>query len=790
MSNFSLWPLLITLSSLGLASTSVLGETNMDSDSGAIVEDASSTLPTLPRPTPLTGAANVANTANTLLTAQGGVQSQNRITLNDMGAADGFTLSGTQLQSGVVFTVPHDLAVTGSKMTIVLRTNNDTTSENYNLQLMLNGQPLGSLPLNKTGSTGDAYSMDIPASMITDINNLSFSVTNGNDMTGESLSCVKNLPKSFKVRILPSSSFEYTGLWLDTGKSLASFPKPFFESQQMNEPNLPMAFSATPQPAVVGASAIISSWLGALSGYRGTRFSVLLNQLPQENGFLFGLPGERIGDVLIPDMNGPGLQIIDNPRNPAYKLIIITGKNEAELQQAALRLVTGPLPKGDSLRVEPKNIIARQPYDAPRWISIVKPTLLRTLAGNSDAMVANGVYHGENHIAFRASPDLFMWDGQVIPMALSYRFPVTSWMDEQNSHLSVSLNGQFIQDLPVNKKGIIENVAHLLGIDNRQEQARVNIDPSRIYGDNQLGFYFSIKALAGETCQFLHANNIKSQIGPDSTLDLSHSYHFAQLPNLSYFIGASFPFTRSADFSQTYFMLPAVPTVAELETVLFFASRAGNATGIPIALARVVFGQSSELLGNSHFPDADIIAVGTLQQTDFMQAILQGSPFFPNASGLDIRNPDLRDRLIAYAKGDWHQDYDAARRYLTSLTSWRGFISFQSGPKNNRVVVVATASDNDQLAKLYDDLKSPTINANIRGDISIISDDHKVKSFSVGPQFASGDLPNYMKIFWYAKQHVIALSLLCLVIAIIIGRWFYSKLIINLTKRLFKNGNN
>jgi len=105
-------------------------------------------------------------------------------------------------------------------------------------------------------------------------------------------------------------------------------------------------------------------------------------------------------------------------------------------------------------------------------------------------------------------------------------------------------------------------------------------------------------------------------------------------------------------------------------------------------------------------------------------------------------------------------------------------------------VVIATASDNDQLAKLYDDLKSPTINATIRGDISIISDDHKVKSFSVGPQFASGDLPDYMKIFWYAKQHVLALSLLCLVIAIIIGRWFYSKLIINLTKRLFKNGNN
>ncbi len=787
MSNFSLWPLLIfTLASLGLASQPALGESNADGDAGT--GEITSAPPALPRPVPQLDAASVADPAAPLLTAQGGLQTQNRITLNDMGAAEGFTLSGAQLQSGVVFTVPHDLAVTGSKMTIVLRTNTEPAAENYNLQLMLNGQPLGSLPLNKTGPGGDAYAMDIPASMITDINNLSFNITNGNDMTGEGLSCVNNLPKSFKVRILPSSSFEYTGLWLDTGRSLANFPKPFFESQQMNEPILPMAFSATPPPAAVGASAIISSWLGALSGYRGTRFNVLLNQLPEKNGFLFGQPGERIGDVLIPDLNGPGLQIIDNPRNSAYKLIIISGKNEAELRQAALRLVTGPLPKEDNLRVEPRKIIPRQPYDAPRWISIVKPTLLRSLAGNSDALVANGVYHGENHIAFRASPDLFMWDGQTIPLTLSYRFPVASWMDEKNSHLSVSMNGRFIQDLPVNRKGIVENVGHLLGIDNRQEQATVNIDPSRIYGDNQLGLYFSIKTIAGDNCQFLHASNIKSQIDPDSTIDLSHSYHFAQLPNLSYFIGASFPFSRSADFSQTYFVLPAVPTVPELETVLFFAARAGNATGIPIALARVIFGNLSELQDKSRFSDADIIAIGTMQQADFMQDILQGSPFYPNASGLDIRNPELRDRLISYAQGDWQLGHDAARRYLASLTSWRGFLSFQSGAKKDRVVVVATASDSDQLAKLYDDLKSPTINANIRGDISIISDDHKVKSFSVGPQFASGDLPDYMKIFWYARQHVLALSLLCLGVAIIIGRWFYSKLIINLTKRLFKNG--
>lgn len=55
----------------------------------------------------------------------------------------------------------------------------------------------------------------------------------------------------------------------------------------------------------------------------------------------------------------------------------------------------------------------------------------------------------------------------------------------------------------------------------------------------------------------LTSNTIKSRIDPDSYIDLSRTYHFGLLSNISYYVGASFPFTRMADFSQTVMLLPA-----------------------------------------------------------------------------------------------------------------------------------------------------------------------------------------------------------------------------------------
>jgi len=277
--------------------------------------------------------------------------------------------------------------------------------------------------------------------------------------------------------------------------------------------------------------------------------------------------------------------VIDNPDNPVYKLLLIVGSDDAQLRQAANRLTTKPLTTDASqLAVQPQPLAQRKPYDAPRWINTSRPVRLSELLRKDQSLTTTGIWHDALRVNFRAAPDLFLWDGDTIPVNLNYRFPTESWIDENNSFLNVALNETFLRNLTVNKVGLLESAWHRLGGDARQEHYTLKLEPYLIYGDNQLALYFNIKPKADAPCGVLLNNNIKSRIEEDSWIDLSHTRHFTMLPNLSYFVGAAFPFTRLADFSQTTLLLPEKPGDAEIATLLDMAARAGNATGVALAI--------------------------------------------------------------------------------------------------------------------------------------------------------------------------------------------------------------
>ncbi len=87
----------------------------------------------------------------------------------------------------------------------------------------------------------------------------------------------------------------------------------------------------------------------------------------------------------------------------------------------------------------------------------------------------------------------------------------------------------------------------------------------------------------------------------------------------------------------------------------------------------------------------------------------------------------------------------------------------------HRLVVVALASNDDQLARLKTDLESPRINAGIRGDTAVITSDNGVRSFQVSTPFPSGQMPWYMMAVWYASQHSGFLAVLGLIATSIMG---------------------
>ncbi len=276
-----------------------------------------------------------------------------------------------------------------------------------------------------------------------------------------------------------------------------------------------------------------------------------------------------------------------------------------------------------------------------------RPVKLSELLRKDQSPTVSGVWHEPLRIAFRAAPDLYLWDGETIPLQVGYRFPSESWINEDKSLLSVTLNGTFLNNLPMNKQGPLEKVWRYLGGDARQERFTIPLAPYLIYGDNQLSMYFNVVPKDDVPCSVLLNNNIKSRITDDSWIDLSKTRHFSLLPNLSYFVGASFPFSRLADYSQTTLLLPADPSETQVATLLNLAARSGNATGTALANNRVVLGMPTGGGDLQSLRERDVLAVTALDQQAFNQSLLADSPYRPVDNVLSVREPDLWQKSSA-----------------------------------------------------------------------------------------------------------------------------------------------
>lgn len=687
------------------------------------------------------------------------------LTFAQMGSPQGIALSGGQLQGGIDFTLPGDRVITSAQLALDVEVSPEMAARNATLQLQLNGQPLGNVPLGAAENNVSHFELDIPAALMVSSNNLSFKINDG-----DAQQCLRDISDKYRVVILPTSSFQLEGQQLDIGSDLSHFPKPFFDSQQMTPVNLAFGFPEKLTPDAVSAAALISSWMGMQADYRGISFTALSNRLPEQHGIIVGHPGEQIGGLTLPQTNGPLLRIIDNPVNPVYKLLLVVGKDDAALRAAAWRLAKGNFPaQTASADVEAQAIPASKPYDAPRWIPTSHPVKLSSLIRKDQSTTVSGVWHAPLQVAFRAAPDLYLWDGETIPLHIGYRFPSETWIDEEKSRLSVTLNNTFLSNLPMNKQGFLEMLWRKAGGDARQEQVTIPLEPYLIYGDNQLSLYFNVVPKETAPCSVLLNNNIKSRLNEDSWIDLSHTQHFAMLPNLSYFVGASFPFTRLADYSQTVMLLPETPSETQVATLLNLAARSGNATGMALANNRVVMGVPGGGTSLEYLRQRDVLAVGGLDQKAFIQGLLSQSPYIAGDSTLGVRSPTPWQKVQRWLLGDWSTDNIDADRYFSSNEAWRGFVSYRSPWNPERVVVAAVGSNDDQLARLPNDLSSSRINAGIRGDTSIITDENGVRSFRVSTQFPSGQMPGYMMAIWYANQYSALLAIVGLIAASILG---------------------
>ena len=128
------------------------------------------------------------------------------VTVAQMGQPQGVILSGGQLQAGINFTLPSDQVITSAQLNLNLKVSPDMAARNATLQLMMNGQPLGTVPLGTSDSNVSNYQLEIPAALVVSSNNISFKINDG-----DALLCLRDLSDKYQVTIMPDTRLDLEG---------------------------------------------------------------------------------------------------------------------------------------------------------------------------------------------------------------------------------------------------------------------------------------------------------------------------------------------------------------------------------------------------------------------------------------------------------------------------------------------------------------------------------------------------------------------------------------------------
>ena len=611
--------------------------------------------------------------------------------------------------------------------------------------------------------------MDIPAEYLAQENSLTL------EMTDEEFVCKIDYSGKQKIIIDPESYLSVNGYNLELGSDLSLFPLPFFDKFNSAQTLINFVIPKNTSTDILYGPLMLASYFGTIAEYRTVKFNVSSDTLPQDNSIVFAHPGQTVAGIDMPKKEG--IYIKDHPYSRPYKNIFIVAKNKSAFIKAVYSLVKANLSAAtDYLKIKDDKPELRDAYDAPNWISSNKKVLLSSLLKNNQSLVTHGYTHGPLNLSFKAAPDLYQLYEDSGDLYVAYEFPLDKNIDENESGLNLLLSGAFLDKLPVNKKGLLENIWRLSGGDAREDKRHVQISPSMIYGDNNLELYFDLRLKPNTPCSVISDPNVKSVIDESSYIDLSKTRHFARLPNLSYFVGASFPFTRYSDFSHTVVLLPDNPTAVELNTLMNMVARAGNSTGSMVSYEQVVIGSDLFTKEPGFFDDKDLLVISNLSHKDYLSKLFDGSAFIFNGNELNIYDYGLISfrggffrGLRRFLSGDFRAENLDANRYVRTSMAWRGFLSFLSPFDSDKIAVVVTATDDEELDKLTDDLSNSKVNREVRGDITLISGLNKVMSFNVGDYIFSGNVSTSFKILTFAGEHVIWLCISSFIVLILLS---------------------
>lgn len=693
------------------------------------------------------------------------------LSFKDMGYYAPLSLKGVDGRADLPFGVRLDETVAGAKLHLRYSYSPALVPALSHLKLVLNGEVIGTLPLPHEQAGGEVErDIDLDPRYFTDYNTLSIQLVG--HYTQE---CEDAMHSSLWASISNQSRIELQLRPLSLQPTLSLLPAPFFDRRDNRRLDLPFVFAAQPSFETLRAAGVVASWFGAEASYRSARFPALYDRLPDRNAVVFATNAERPQSLKLPEVQVPTVSVIEEPDAPAVKLLVIQGRDAAQLQKAADALVLGQVVlSGSSATVNEVKYDPRRPaYDSPNWIATDRVVKLGELVDDPSQLQATGHLPPPIRVNVKLPPDLLTWNRRGVPLDLRYRY--TPPVSEDNSTLTININNSFVQAFRLRPSGKGGDKSRMLVpvLDDSLAQFndQIVIPAFQVGSNNQLQFQFALDYHKQGQCADTVVDAMRSAVDPDSTIDLTPFPHYTAMPNLALFANAGFPFSKYADLAETAVVLPDEPQASDVDAMLFMLGRLGRITGVPGLRYQLTHDAAAAGIKN-----ADLLVIGGPAGKDLLSRWGESLP------ALIERNRRAYTPLarVAAMSGDLLGD---SRGNLPS--TWRldvtaggplaALLGFESPLAGGRSVVAIAASSPDLTGSVIDALEDEGRVGRIRGDVAFVRG-QQIDSFQAGSTYFVGHLPLYLRIWLFLSQHPLLLALFGVLAGLILAFLAYGLL--------------
>ncbi len=454
---------------------------------------------------------------------------------------------------------------------------------------------------------------------------------------------------------------------------------------------------------------------------------------------------------------GPYLGLFANPKAPERVLLVVSGRSDDEVRQAALAfaLMRFPLPDAQETVIAQLDFAPFLPYQA---LPAVAPKSTYTLAQLGFITASRqGLDPSPLEFAFYLPPDAFApQDAQVtFLLHLAYNAGM-----RQDSLLEMQINGVFERAIPLPEI----NGAHYR--DYRIEVPLRSFRPGR----NRISFKpLLVPAISGE-CTYFNFESLKVTLYEDSRLSFPAFSHLTQLPDLALLANAGFPYLDSGDGSGVFvYLLDRAPdtTLAAWQ----FLAQLARLNGLPLPSIQLKFTAPTEPSdwivvgqkeGFASLPAELAIKLQESLKTVFHPAgwKTELKPWWQRVLSLSPAETELTPRRIAV-------------KHILGLGKSAVILAFPH-PKFQGKLVTALVSESEFYPAVRD-LTRPELWSQMRGDRAFWQAGARILHWQAGEErFYRGTLnPSQRLIFHFAKypwQWLIAGLLVSLVLAWLLYR--------------------